>query len=128
MGSTRGRVLVARAMSAREALPDALRASGCEVDVVAAYETRAPSPDVAERIAGDLERGALDAVLFTSSSTVDNLCDLLGTRAPSLLARARIASIGPVTTAAAERRGVRVDVRASPYTVPALLDALESSF
>src|SRR6185312_5108619 len=41
MGSeARGkRVLVARAKEAREALPEALREAGCEVEVVAAYET-----------------------------------------------------------------------------------------
>jgi uroporphyrinogen III methyltransferase/synthase len=128
IGGARPRVLIARAKAAREALPEALRAAGCEVDVVAAYETRTPRPEVVERLAAELERSALDAVLFTSGSTVDNLCDLLGPRAPALLERTRVASIGPVTTAAAQRRGVRVDLTASPYTLVTLVDALEASF
>jgi uroporphyrinogen III methyltransferase/synthase len=124
----RGSVLILRAQVARDALPDALRAAGCSVDVVAAYETRAAPVAVAEAIAVELERGALDAATFTSSSTVDNLCDLLGARAPELLARTKVASIGPITTATAERRGVRVDVSARQYTIPGLVDALEEAF
>ena len=83
---------------------------------------------MAGAIASALARGALDAVTFTSSSTVDNLCDLLGPSAAADLARTRIASIGPITTATAERRGVRVDVTAREYTVRGLVDALEASF
>ena len=67
---------------------------------------------------------------FTSSSTVDNLCDLLGTeRTIALLDRppkVLVASIGPVTTATAHARGLRVDVTAETYTVPGLVRALES--
>ena len=62
--------------------------------------------------------GRIDAVTFTSSSTVDNLCDRLGADAVRLLAGPRIASIGPVTTVTALGRGLRVDVTARQYTVP----------
>ena len=122
------RVLLLRAQVARDALPDALRAAGCVVDVVPVYETRPAPAEVAGAIASALARGGLDAVTFTSSSTVDNLCDLLGPSAAADLARTRIASIGPITTATAERRGVRVDVTAREYTVRGLVDALEASF
>ena len=120
------RVLFPRARVAREALPDALRAAGSAVDVVTAYETRPapPSPDL-ER---DLAAGAIDAATFTSSSTADNLCDLLGARAADLLARPRVAAIGELTAEALRRRGVRVDVVPAVSTVPALIDALERSF
>jgi len=128
IGGTPGaRVLVLRAKDAREALPEALRAAGCTVDVVAVYETRPPAHAQAA-IRGPLERGAVDVVLFTSSSTVDNLCDLLGEGAPALLTKVRVASIGPVTSETAKKRGVRVDVTAESYTLPALLDALERSY
>ncbi len=128
------RVLVLRALRAREALPEALRAAGCVVDVAPVYETHPPD-GAAEALLEALTPGAsekgprpVDAVLFTSTSTVDNLCDLLGPSAAALLARTRVGSIGPVTTQAAERRGVRVDVTADPYTLPALVDALERIF
>jgi uroporphyrinogen III methyltransferase/synthase len=122
------RVLVPRAKEAREVLPNALRAAGMQVEVVTAYETRKPPPETVARLMALLEKGSLDAVMFTSGSTVDNLCDLLGERAESLLARVTVASIGPVTTAAAERRGVRVDATASEATVLGLVLALEARF
>jgi uroporphyrinogen III methyltransferase / synthase len=124
----RPKALLARAAKARDALPDALRAAGWELDVVAAYETRSPAPEVAARLVGDLGARRIDAVLLTSSSTVDNLCDLLGPAAGSLLAGTRVASIGPLTTATAEARGVRVDVTATPSTVEALVRALEETW
>jgi len=122
------RVLVARAARARDALPDALRGAGCRVDIVPAYETHPVQGDTLDGLANELDLGRFDAVLFTSSSTVDSLCDALGARAQALLARLRIASIGPVTTATACARGLRVDVTAAEYTVPGLLQALAASY
>ena len=122
------RVLLARAAKARDALPEALRGAGCEVDVVVAYETHAPPAEIAAGLAEDLEAGRIDAVAFTSGSTVENLCDLLGPSAPSLLARPRVAAIGPITRDAAVARGLRVDVVPAEYTVPALVAALASSY
>jgi uroporphyrinogen III methyltransferase/synthase len=122
------RVLLARAARARDVLPEALRAAGHRVDVAAAYETHPASADALAEIAAELEHGRVDAVLFTSSSTVENLSDGLGGRAADLLGRARVASIGPVTTATAVSRGIRVDVTADSYTVPGLLEALAASY
>jgi uroporphyrinogen III methyltransferase/synthase len=66
--------------------------------------------------------------MFTSSSTVDNFCDLLGARAIALLGGVRVASIGPVTTESARARGVHVDVAAREYTIPGLVEALAQSY
>jgi uroporphyrinogen III methyltransferase/synthase len=122
------RVLVARAEVARDVLPDTLRAAGCEVDVVAVYKTRSPHRPLLDALAALLEGGEIDVVTFTSSSTVEHLCDALAARAPELLARTCIASIGPVTTEAAQKRGLRVDVTATDVTVPGLVAALEKHF
>jgi uroporphyrinogen III methyltransferase/synthase len=122
------RVLLALAARARAALPEALRAAGCTVDVVAAYETRPASAEVRDGLLAELEAGRIDAVLFTSSSTVDSLCDLLGDRAAALLARVRVASIGPITTDTARARGLRIDVAPRQYTIPALVQALAESY
>jgi uroporphyrinogen III methyltransferase/synthase len=118
------RVLVARAAKAREVLPETLRAAGWTVDVVAAYQTRPPGRSTLDALVHDLEAGRIDVVTFTSSSTVDNLCDLLGPDAVRLLSRPRIASIGPITTETARARGLRVDVTASEYTLPGLVRSL----
>ena len=122
------RVLLARAARARDVLPDALRRAGHEVEVVAAYETHPSPPDELDATVRDLRAGAVDAVTFTSSSTVDHLCDALGEHAAELLARARVASIGPVTSDSARARGVRVDVEARPFTVRGLVRALADSY
>lgn len=126
--SAPSRLLLPRAQSAREALPELLRASGWHVDVVDAYETRSPPAKALAGLVSSLEERTIDAVLFTSSSTVDNLCDLLGTSAAFLLSSVRVASIGPITTSTAIGRGLRVDVTAERYTVPELVAALERSF
>ncbi|MEB2314020.1 MAG: uroporphyrinogen-III synthase [Polyangiaceae bacterium] len=122
------RVLLARALHARDALPESLRAAGAEVEVVAAYETRPVPLSRAAELVERLERGALEIVLFTSSSTVSSTAELLGARAAELLATVTVASIGPVTTETLRARGVRVDVTAEEYTVDGLLDALEAHF
>jgi uroporphyrinogen III methyltransferase/synthase len=125
MGPPAGRrVLLPRAAKAREVLPDALRGAGWTVDVVVAYRTHPADPSAVSSLVADLQAGRIDVVTFTSSSTVDNLCDLLGPDAVRLLARPRVASIGPITTATAEARGLRVDVTAAESTLPGLVRAL----
>jgi uroporphyrinogen III methyltransferase / synthase len=121
----RRRIMLLRAEVARDALPNALREAGYEVDVVAAYETRAPEPSEGAALAKMLAAGEIDVVTFTSSSTVDNLCAVLGPDAATLLGRAVVASIGPITSKTCETHGVRVDVTARTYTMDGLLEALE---
>ena len=128
MGGEKGRVLVARAEVARDVLPDTLRAAGCEVDVVSVYKTRSPPRPLLEALAALLDGGEIDIVTFTSSSTVDHLCEALGSPAAELLAKTCVASIGPITTETAKKRGVRVDVTAAEYTIPGLVAALEKHF
>jgi uroporphyrinogen III methyltransferase / synthase len=110
------RVLVARAAEARSVLPDSLRERGAHVDEVALYDTVAEPLTDAEREA--LERATY--VTFTSSSTVRFLLDS-GARPP---ARARIVSIGPVTSSTAEELGLTVDVEAEQHDIDGLVDAL----
>jgi uroporphyrinogen III methyltransferase/synthase len=111
------RVLLARAADARDVLPEYFERRGAEVDVVALYETvrEQPSADGVEAA-----RGA-DYVTFTSSSTVTNLIEALGEGFP---ARARVVSIGPVTSEAARAAGLTVDVEAERHDLDGLLQAL----
>jgi len=127
-GAKGARALVARAEVARDALPDALRAAGVEVDVVAVYKTVPAPAEAVASLRGSLEAGAVDAVTFTSSSTVASVCDALGPDAAALLARTTVASIGPVTSETARARGLTVAVEAATYTVAGLLDALRAHF
>jgi uroporphyrinogen III methyltransferase/synthase len=115
------RVLLARAAQARDVLPDGLRAVGYEVDVLPVYRTVAAAPDPAaiERV----RAGKVDAVTFTSSSTVTNFCDLVGARPEP---QPVVVSIGPVTSATARERGLRVDVEAAEHTIDGLVRALSA--
>jgi uroporphyrinogen III methyltransferase/synthase len=121
------RVLLARALVARDALPNALRSAGAVVDVVAAYETR-PVPEAGDELRRLVTSQSIDAILLTSSSTIEAVVERLGEHAAELLAGVTVASIGPVTTKTAENLGIRVDVAASTYTVDGLLDALERRY
>lgn len=128
IGDAKPKVLVARARRARDVIPEALRAAGCEVDVVPVYETYAPPGPLLDALAALLEAGEIDVVTFTSSSTVEHLCDALGDRTARLLGSTCVASIGPITTETARRRGIRVDVTASEHTVRGLVSAIEAYF
>jgi uroporphyrinogen III methyltransferase/synthase len=59
---------------------------------------------------------------------VDALVDLVGESEIGLLSRVTLASIGPITSATAARRGLEVAVTAETYTVEGLLDALERHY
>ena len=111
-----GRVLLVRAAVARDVLPDGLRAKGWSVDVVAAYraEPRILSP--AERAAA----ATCDTVILTSPSVVDAFRD----QPDPLPVPPTVAAIGPVTAAAARRRGLPVHVEAAEHTIAGLVAAL----
>jgi uroporphyrinogen III methyltransferase / synthase len=127
-GQTKGKVLLLRALVARDALPATLHAAGFEVDVVPAYETKPASRAAIDALAADLEAGKIDVVTFTSSSTVRDLALALGARASALLSKTVVATIGPVTADTARELGLTVGVSADEYTVAGLLDALERHF
>jgi uroporphyrinogen III methyltransferase/synthase len=112
------RALVARAAEARDVLPDALRERGAEVDVVALYETVASplSEDQLSAVA------AADYVTFTSSSTVRYFLDGAGELGSRL--RARLLSIGPVTSATLREHGLEPDVEATRHDIDGLVEAL----
>ena len=69
-----------------------------------------------------LASGTIDAVTFTSSSTVRNLVSLLG--GPALINESKVVSIGPVTSRTASELGVRVDREAVEHTVRGVADAV----
>jgi uroporphyrinogen III methyltransferase/synthase len=119
-----GRVLIPRALEARDELPRSLQEAGMTVDVVPAYETRPIEHEHAERLRQLIERREVDTVLFTSSSMVTSTVRALGPRAVTLLGHLHVASIGPITTATAAELGVTVHTTAREYTVAGLLDAL----
>jgi uroporphyrinogen III methyltransferase/synthase len=125
------RFLVPRADIARDALVEELRGAGAEVVDVVAYRTALAS---AEGDGGlDIYRMLLDreidAVTFTSASTVRNFARILGPeQAADLLRTTVVASIGPVTAEAAQQLEIRTTVMPQRYTIPDLVDALVEHF
>ncbi len=122
------RVLLPRARLANDDLPDRLRAAGVSVTSVVAYETLAPTEAEASAIRGRFDRGDVDAVLFTSSSTVENLVTVLGSDAKAILSRVVTASIGPSTTKRATELDVPVAFTTGESTTRALVDALAAHY
>jgi uroporphyrinogen-III synthase len=113
------RILLARARVARDVIPEELTRRGAHVDVVEAYRTEAPEK-IAVRMAEVLARRP-DCITFTSSSTVRNFVDAVGT---GVLEGVKVASIGPITSETARGLGIAVTVEAHPFTVDALVDAV----
>ena len=105
---------------------DGLRGLGATVDHVVASRTVA-SEESRDRAVALLKEGRIDAVTFTSSSTVRNLVTLLDGDT-SLLEGPAIACIGPVTAAAARELGVTVDIQPSESTIPDLVAAIKTYF
>ena len=113
------RILLPRADLARPLLAMELQARGAEVTEVAAYRTIADGEGV-ERLQSHLAAGEVDMITFTASSTVRNFVDLAGTE----IGGARVASIGPITSATARELGLPVHLEAAEYTVPGLIRVL----
>ena len=91
------RILLARARKARDVLPKGLKKMGAEVDVVETYRTIKPKGG-AKRLRRLLTDGNIDAITFTSSSTVNHFAELLKKEdLQKLLKDIIIACIGPVS-------------------------------
>jgi uroporphyrinogen III methyltransferase/synthase len=109
------RALIARAEEGRDVLPDALRARGAAVDLLALYRTVAEPLDQAERAAAL----AADFATFTSASSARFFHAAAGT-----LEGPRLVSIGPATSAALRELGYEPAVEAADHTPDGLVAAL----
>jgi uroporphyrinogen III methyltransferase/synthase len=111
------RALIARGAEGRDVLPDALRARGAAVDVVALYETVAAPLDDRTRAAA----AEADYVVFASASAVRFFARAAGDGA---LHGPRLAAIGPATSAELRAHGAEPHIEADPHTPDGLVEAL----
>lgn len=125
-GLAGSRVLIPTAQDARDALAEGLRAHGAVVEVVPVYRT-VPAVIDLTLLAADLRAGRIDAVTFTSSSTVRSFVDLVG-RGAATSGRFAVVVIGPVTGSTARELGLADVIEAEPHTVPGLVGALLRRF
>jgi uroporphyrinogen-III synthase len=127
------RALVQRYGASNDELDDALRAKGAEVVEIATYRWSLPAdtrPLVA--LLDALDRGEVDATVFTSASQAENLFALAETlgrkgKVAANLNRTLVASIGPVCSAALRGRGVKVALEAKPPKLGPLVAALDGA-
>lgn len=119
------KILIPRALAARELLPETLRAMGAEVEVLCVYETLAPdyTKEELDLMKMNLSDAEIDLVTFTSSSTVTNFFSLLG-KDPELFSKTGFACIGPVTAATLLGYGFTPAVTADIHTTRGLKEKI----
>lgn len=119
--------LIPRARLARDLVPRVLSERGARVEVVEAYRVEPP-----EYQPEDLEALLTpppSVVTYTSSSTARNFSQLpIPPRVREKLAAAKVASIGPITSATLRELGLKVDIEAEKSTIQGLVEAIEAYF
>jgi len=122
------RILLARAKEARDVLPEGLKKMGAKVDVVEVYRTVKPKGG-SKKLKELLTKRKVDAITFTSSSTVNHFVELLKKEdLQKLLNHVVIACIGPITARTAKNWRMRVQIQPKEYTIPALTQAIAQHF
>ncbi len=121
------RVLWAKASRGRDVLPVALRAAGAHLEEVPVYQNLDVEafPD-AGRAA--LEQGEIDWVCLSSPSIARNFARLMPLAARDRLGtHLQIATISPVTSAAAKEAGLPVQAEASEHTWNGMFAAIQAT-
>jgi len=120
------RILWARASRGRDVLPTELRSAGATVDELVVYQNLDIDrwdPDLVAL----LERGDVDWICLSAPSVARNLRRLLS---PAALAhvgtRIKLATISPVTSAAAREAGLPIAAEATTFTWEGLFDVIRS--
>jgi uroporphyrinogen III methyltransferase/synthase len=124
------RILLPRAAGARDVLSMGLAKMGAFVDEIPVYQTVRPVYDKA-RVKEMLEKGEIDMVTFTSSSTVRNFVDMFRQETQLLrdwMSKVPAACIGPITAKTAEDEGLSVSLVPEEYTIDALTHAIVHYF
>ncbi|WP_457574133.1 uroporphyrinogen-III C-methyltransferase [Desulfolithobacter sp.] len=121
------RILLPRALKAREVLPEKLTAAGAEVQVAPVYQN-VPPKGRKEELREQLQSGMIDLITFTSSSTVRNFLTMVDARDEKELHRlmdgVTIAAIGPITARTVTDAGLKVDIQPERYTISDMVQAI----
>jgi uroporphyrinogen-III synthase len=115
------RILLPQGDLASPDLAKQLRIAGAYVTPLVAYRNVYPS------LEGVALAQPLDAITFTSPSTVDNFMALFD-QPVSVIGSAQVVCIGPLTAQAAQAAGLTVHRIAEPHTVEGLIIALAELF
>ena len=115
-------VLIPRALKARTYLKEAL-SSFCKVEEISIYDT-IPEDEGHEVIVKALENKQVDYITFTSSSTAENLVQLLGTEKIPMINDAKLISIGEITSKTMKQLGLNVYCEAEVFTIEGVIKAI----
>jgi uroporphyrinogen III methyltransferase/synthase len=121
------RILLPRAESARELLPEELRRRGATVDVVSVYRTVKSESGLSD-LRATLTSNSIDAIVFTSPSAVRSVSETLGDEGTALLSPIPIAVIGPIAREAVESVGLKAAIQPGKATVESLVEAIARYF
>ncbi len=115
-------LLLLRADIARPALPKLLKAADANVTELTIYQTKL-APELPQEVLEALRENTVDWVTFTSSSTANNMVELLGPER-ALLEQVKIASIGPITSQTLHQLGLPPTIEAKTSNIPGLVEAI----
>lgn len=122
IGIRGSRVLILRSRQGRNTLPEGLKKLRAVVKTIDMYDI-CPEKKNGPILKRYLKEG-IDVVTFTSSSTVKNFIKLLGRDYQKLLRGIKIASIGPITSRAVRKFGLKVHMEAEVYTTCGMVEAI----
>lgn len=121
------RVLWAGADRGRDVLPTELSSAGAEVTKLVVYRNR-DATTVPPATQAQLDAGTVSWIALSSPSIARNLTQLIGPVAAAHLGtRTRLASISPVTTAAAKECGLLIAAEATQHDWPGLFTAIATA-
>ncbi|QDU46454.1 Uroporphyrinogen-III C-methyltransferase [Symmachiella dynata] len=119
------RLLWARASRGRDVLPQTLQGAGATVDEVVTYQN-VDVDNFDPQVVEVLDRGEVDWIALSSPSIARQLRQLLSPEALGHIGKTiRLASISPVTTAAAQEAGLTIHAEARDYSWPGLFTAIQ---
>lgn len=120
--TAKDQILIPKATKTRDVLQERL-SKCCEVDEIEVYENVIDdSPK--EEIIGLLEKGEIDAITFTSASTVKNFMALVGDAHREKLEGIEMVSIGAITSETMRQAGLEVYVEPERSTIDEMIQAM----
>jgi len=117
------KILLLRSQIASKELVELLSEAGAEVEDAAVY-TAAEEKGESKWLAEEIGAGRIDWLTFASPSSVDGFFGQISAEAVNS-SSAKVASIGPVTSARLAELNVTVDLTAAEHTIDGLLNAIE---
>jgi len=117
------RVIRVKGHLANDPVMNILEQAGAEVNPLCIYKTEAAIWE--ENETHRLFVYPPNLIMFSSGRSVDGLVEILGEdKARELASGAKIASIGPMTTAEANKYDINIDIEASRHSIPDLINQI----